>query len=178
MNIKQDINCNLIIQDEIFEEGYAHVYIVQLNKADESTMSKIFIRENAEQDIVIPLQYDGFYTIGKLKVPINPQNEYFYKNDTFYHGAEKINLDELIQIIDLDYEYFFATCKLKKCLFNASYKIISDRTSIRCNNNGVSKYDIYRRDLLWSAMNSIKYLVELEQYREAERLLERITGCN
>jgi hypothetical protein len=32
--------------------------------------------------------------------------------------------------------------------------------------------------LLWSAINTIIYLAETEQFEEAERLLERITNCN
>jgi len=32
--------------------------------------------------------------------------------------------------------------------------------------------------LLWSAINVITYLAETEQFEEAERLVERIMGCN
>jgi hypothetical protein len=42
----------------------------------------------------------------------------------------------------------------------------------------IDKELIYKRDLLWSALNVIKYMIEIDQYEEAERLLERIMGCN
>jgi len=57
-------------------------------------------------------------------------------------------------------------------------KVLDERTSIQCNNTGVDKGDLYKRDLLLSAINVITYLAEMEQFEEAERLLERISGCN
>lgn len=36
---------------------------------------------------------------------------------------------------------------------------------------------IYNRDIIWMAINVIKYLIELGQYYEAQRVLEDITQC-
>jgi len=47
-----------------------------------------------------------------------------------------------------------------------------------CNKPNSDSSLIYKRDLLWSAMNVIKYLVEMDQLEEAQRLLEEITACN
>ena len=50
--------------------------------------------------------------------------------------------------------------------------------SNQCSFNKASSEDIYKRDLVWSALKVIKLLVEKDNFEEAERLLERITGCN
>ena len=37
---------------------------------------------------------------------------------------------------------------------------------------------IFRRDLVWMAINVIKYLTECSQLAEVERIIEIIKGCN
>ena len=36
----------------------------------------------------------------------------------------------------------------------------------------------YKRDLVWAALNVIQYMIDSNQLAEAQRLLERINGCN
>ena len=36
----------------------------------------------------------------------------------------------------------------------------------------------FARDLVWMAINVIKYLTECEQLAEVERIIETIKGCN
>jgi hypothetical protein len=37
---------------------------------------------------------------------------------------------------------------------------------------------ILKRDLVWAALNVIQYMIDFNQLAEAQRLLERINGCN
>ena len=37
---------------------------------------------------------------------------------------------------------------------------------------------IYKRDLVWMAINVVKYLTQCEQLAEADRVIKTIQGCN
>lgn len=182
--IISDINCNTIVQNEEFRKGFVYVYILQLNKADGNTITQVFIREDEESEIKFNIGYDGFYTLCRLVVPNSASDSYYYYDGTFYKGLKEVELSELINVnpeisgLDISYYYYFQLCKLRKCYIKAAKSILDNRASIRCDSRGVSQSDIYKRDLLWSAINTIIYLAETEQFEEAERLLERITNCN
>lgn len=183
--IISDINCNTIVQNEGFNPDYIYIYILQLNKSNGETVCQSFVRTNEEQEIKFTIGKDGYYTLCKLKVPYDESMPYYYKDEKFYYrGIREASLYELLSInpeesqLQITYYYYFQLCKLRKCYVNIAQKIINDRNSIRCSSNGVNKEDIYKRDLLLSAINVITYLAEMEQFEEAERLLERITGCN
>ena len=185
--ITADINCNTIVQNEEFNPGFVYVYVLQLNKANGSTISQVFIREKAEEEIKFTIRQDGYYTLCKIIVPTDPNNQstnYYYYEGDFYKNDKQVELAELINInpevsgLELAYYYYFQLCKLRRCYIAAAKSILDKRAPINCDSNMVSKADIYKRDLLLSAINVITYLAEMEQFEEAERLLERVTGCN
>ena len=182
--IISDNYCNTIVQNELFEEGFVYVYILQLNKANGDTITQVFIKTKAEEEIKFNIGLDGYYTLCKIVVPTTFNAMYYYKDERFYRGLSEVELSELVNVnpeisgLDISYYYYFQLCKLRKCYIKAAKAILDKRAPIRCDSKGVDHSDIYKRDLLWSAMNTIMYLAELEQFEEAERLLERITGCN
>lgn len=177
-----DKNCNTIIQEE-YDNEYAYIYILQLNRTTE-TISNIFIRTKESETPLFDLGLDGFYTLVTLKLSKDENQEYYYKDDKFYHFNEETDLKLLLELnpnvthIDITYDYYFQTCKLRKCYINICYQIFDKVASINCDKSNLDKELIYKRDLLLSALNVINYMVEMNQYEEAERLLERITGCN
>lgn len=178
-----DKNCNTIIQDDTYDNNYVFVYVLQLNQTT-GLITDIFIKTEENQEVVFKLGLDGFYTLVTFKIPKGEGTEYYYKDGKFYHFYDEIQLQTIIEInpnvsqIETIYDYYFQTCRLRKCYVDACYKIFDSVASINCNKSSLDKNLIYRRDLLWSALNVIKYMTEMDQFEEAERLLERIMGCN
>lgn len=116
----------------------------------------------------------------------------FYSDKKFYYKEpgklineiRETTIEELVQLnhtltnIDITYYYYFQVCKLRACYAKLAQKVLDERQGIKCNISGVNREDIYLRDLVWSALNTILYMAEQEQFEEAERLLESIVGCN
>lgn len=181
--IIHDNNCNTIVQEDSYDNNYAFVYVLQLNQTGKTT-SQIFIKTEESQKIIFDFGLDGFYTLVTLKVPKDTLQEYYFNNDTFYHRNQIIELQTLIELnpqvtgVETTYDYYFQTCRLKKCFINICYQILDAQTPINCANSRIDSNLIYKRDLIWSALNVIRFLTETDQYEEAERLLERIMGCN
>ena len=115
----------------------------------------------------------------------------FYEDGTIYYKKPKKNLNECQEItvqdlvklnhqftnIDVTYYYYFQVCKLRACYVALAQKVLDERSGIKCDTK-VNKEDIYLRDLVWSALNTILYMVEQDQFEEAARLLDSIVGCN
>lgn len=183
--IVSDKDCNTIVKNEGFSFNYVYVYILQLNKVKDKSISQTFFKTDPTQEIKFTIGQDGYYTLCKLKVPLDTSMPYYYKDGKFmYKGIKEVTLYELLSVdpeisqLKITYYYYFQLCRLRKCYIDIVNKILNDRASINCNNTGVNKEDIYKRDLLLSAINVISYLAEMEQFEEAERLLERISSCN
>ena len=182
-NIKTDKNCNLIITDNTFSCKYVQVFIMKLTTSSGSTPTKIIVRENRTQQVIFNNIQDGFYTICKLTIPKDESMPYYYKNGKYYHNINEVSLQEILNInlevskIEIEYIYYFSTCNLKKCFIKICQDIFDSQTSI-CDKSGIDSSLTYKRDLLWSALNVINYMVEMDQMEEAQRLLEKITGCN
>lgn len=71
----------------------------------------------------------------------------------------------------------FCICHLNECFYRLCKNLLGDLPG-RCKNRTDDvKMLIYNRDIIWMAINVIKYLIELGQYYEAQRVLEDITQC-
>lgn len=181
--IYSDINCNIIIQED-FNQQYVYVYILQQTKSDGKVNNQILIKDSKDKMIVFPTLSDGFYTLITLLVPLDESLPYYYKDGKFYKNVQEVSIQEIIEVnseyskITPIYDYYFQVCRLKKCYIKACQEIFNKTASIRCSNKNVDSFLIYKRDLIWSALNVIKYMTEFDQFEEAERLLEEITNCN
>ena len=183
--IISDKDCNTIVKNEGFSFKYVYIYILQLNKIKDKSISQTFLKTKPTDEIKFTIGQDGYYTLCKLKVPLDPSMPYYYKDGKFmYKGIKEVTLYELLSIdpeiskLKITYYYYFQLCRLRKCYVDIVNKILDERGNLNCSSNGVNKEDIYKRDLLLSAINVISYLAEMEQFEEAERLLERISSCN
>lgn len=71
----------------------------------------------------------------------------------------------------------FSMCHLNDCFYKICKNLLSNLPG-RCQNKlDDFKLLIYNRDIIWMSINVIKYLIELAQYYEAQRILEDITQC-
>lgn len=182
-NIIHDTNCNILVNDiENFDENYAYIYILQLNKYESSPITQVFVKTLENQQIKFSGQ-DGYYTLGVLKISKDNTKPYYFNNNKIYKGETEVSLEEVLNVnpeiskVELNYYYYFQTCFLRKQYIHIAQKIINNVASIKCEPK-ISSQDSYIRDLLWSALNVIDYLIDNNCYTEAERILERISGCN
>lgn len=179
-NIGHDKNCNIIVNDNGFNENYIQIFIL---KYIDSTETQTIIRETEDQEIKFKDKGDGYYTLCKLTISKSKSKYYYYKDGKFYHNVQEVTLKEILNVnpevsgITPEYIYYFSTCHLKKCFINICQEIFKAQTSI-CNKPVSDGSLSYKRDLLWAALSVIEYLVEMCQMEEAQRILKEIAGCN
>lgn len=132
-------------------------------------------------DEMTQLEKDDF--ISKGIVYYNDKIFYYKEPKKTLDNVREITIEEIVQIehtltnVDFTYYYYFQVCKLRACYAALAQKILDQRSGIRCGRS-INKDDIYKRDLVWSALNTILYMAEQEQFEKAQRLLENIVGCN
>lgn len=179
--IINDCSCNIIVQNDPYDVNYVNVYILQWNPTDLSKVtSQTKIRESEKESIIFTIGKDGFYTLCTVPIPLDSSKPYYYKDGKFYKGDQEVTLQEVLESDDVEpsYEYYFQTCWLRRCYIKYAKEIIDSRNVSICSADGIDSNISYKRDLVWSALNVINYMIELDQYEEAQRLLERIQGCN
>lgn len=175
-----DKNFNIIINDD-FDPNYGYVYALQHTISDGSITCEVLIKDAEDQQVLFETTEDGFYTLITIKVPRDPSNYFYYRDNKIYKGAEEVQIQEVLETnphisnITPTYDYYFLTIRLRKCYVDACNEIF--RTKGKCFDYKNSDL-IYKRDLIWSALNVIQYMAELDQYEEAQRLLEELTSCN
>lgn len=172
--ITNNTKCNIIINDN-FDENYVYVYTLHFKDYDD----QVIIKTKESDQVLFNTSFDGIYDIMTIKVPIDPvSNNYYYLNGKFYNGEQEITIMDLLDSKELDIkvEKYFNKCKLRQCYIDICYKIFN-QSSNNCG-KGIDSNLLYIRDLIWMSLNVIDYMVEMEQYDEAERLLDRVTGCN
>ena len=181
--ITYDMDCNTVIHNINFDENYAYIYVLQLNKSKE-IITRVAVKETIDDEVVFDIGQDGFYTLITVKVPVDPEKEYYYRDGKVYHINEEADLAMLLELnpevsgLIVEPMYYFQTCRLRKCYISLCQQIFDQVHSVDCNKENLDRNLIYKRDLLLSAINIIEFMAEKNQYVEAERILERIMDCN
>lgn len=208
MKINTDKNCNIVVFDDtdypyngLDYSNSASLYIVQLNQSNNPIIiyNKLDKHINSDgQPIVIESPTGGFITMCTIILPkVNDPSEFIPGNSGGYFtdgtnilykdnqgNVRDVQEQELLEINPEPYnlnkitQNFFSVCYLRKCYISLCQKIFKDRGFDRCFNSKVSSQLIYKRDLVWAALNVIQYMIDSNQLAEAQRLLERISGCN
>lgn len=102
-------------------------------------------------------------------------------------SPEEVPLGEILDLNlnSRDYTVYYtekdyvSICFLQECYINLCQQIFNKRGFSPCwNKNTVDSELVYKRDLVWMAINVIKYLTSLNQLSEVERIIEQINGCN
>lgn len=86
---------------------------------------------------------------------------------------------EIVTTISRIYKEYVAICFLQNCYVSLCQQIMNGKGFTKCWNKSTVDQDlIYKRDLIQMAINVIKYMTQFNQLTEAERIIERIGGCN
>lgn len=181
--------------------------VLQHNKTEETKYTNpIYTKHTDNQLINIPVKFDGWFTVVHIVLPtkewfdkeiakqegsaIGLYSIVYYSDGTYIYKyinsqTTQTTVEELIEInpinttisrIEKDY---VSICFLRKCYINLCQQIFNSRGFSPCwNKNNIDSDLIFRRDLVWMAINVIKYLTECEQLAEVERLIEVLKGCN
>ena len=181
--------------------------VLQHNKTTETVYrDPIYTKHDTLQPINIPVEFDGWFDVIHLVLPsiewFNREIDksegsalglydlvYFSDGIDIYKyldgNVSQVTINEVLEVnpinttISKTNRDYVSICFLRKCYINLCQQIFEDRGFSRCwNKNKVDSELIYKRDLVWMAINVIKYLTECEQLAEVERIIETIQGCN
>lgn len=184
-------------------EDTVSISTIVYKRVSTDVLGEIFIIPQTEFFIPIelPIIQDGWAQLVHLVIPSKkwfdkqPQNVLdFYEVVYYIDGMDcykyfqgKIELIEIHDLLERNpakttiskhSDNFFIICDLLEC-----YKklILEASKELGCNPCiDSTKYNdlIYRRDLVGIIIGVIKHLIHCEDYEEAQKLLERIDGCN
>ena len=164
-------------------------------------------RFNTENKVInIPVKFDGWFNVCRVVLPskewfereLNKETgsaiqsydivyysdgEYLYK---YTDGNSQVaTIEEITDrntegtTISRVFKNYVSICFLKKCYLSLCQQIFNSRGFSKCWNRSQIESDlVFRRDLVWTAINVIKYRVEFNQLAEAQRVIEQIGGCN
>ena len=181
--------------------------VLQHNKTTETVYrDPVYTKHDTLQPINIPVEFDGWFDVIHLVLPsiewfnreINKSEGsalglydlvYFSDGIDIYKyldgNVSQVTIIEVLEVNPINTTVsktnrdYISICFLRKCYINLCQQIFEDRGFSRCwNKNKVDSELIYKRDLVWMAINVIKYLTECEQLAEVERIIETIQGCN
>lgn len=114
----------------------------------------------------------------------NLPDEQFYK----YHLGEitKVEIDEITQVNTEDTTLIkgslniFQTCHLEECFYRICKYLLEN---MPCNDPCFSdkmkgfKEEILNRDIVWMALNVIKYCIEQQKFFKAQYIIEQMETC-
>lgn len=181
--------------------------ILQHNKSQESVYrNPVYSLHTSNDPIQIPVTFDGWFTVVHVVLPSKEwvNNElskeegsaiglydivYYSDGNSVYKyidgSTQETTIEEILEInpvnttISKTQKDYVSICFLRKCYINLCQQIFNSRGFSRCwDRNKIDSDLIYKRDLVWMAINVIKYLTECEQLAEVERIIETINGCN
>ena len=170
------------------------------------TLKTIYTKHDTLKSVDIPIGFDGWFSLVHLVIPniewFNKELEktegsalglynivYFSDGIDIYKyingKTSQVTIDDILEINTVNTTIsrisrdFVSICFLRKCYINLCQQIFNDRGISKCwNKNKVNSELIYKRDLVWMAINVVKYLTQCEQLAEADRVIKTIQGCN
>lgn len=182
------------------------VVVLQHNKTQETVVKSPTYDYHTSDYIEVPVGFDGWFTINYIVLPnkdwFDREQEkssgsalglydivYFVDNGYIYKYVDGemdgASIEEVLEVnpinttISKTSKDYVSICFLQKCYVNLCQQIFNDRGFSQCwNKNSVDSELVYKRDLVWMAINVIKYLTEFNQLAEVERIIEQINGCN
>lgn len=183
------------------------VDVLQHNKVQETVYRDPTYTPHDNSGLIqIPVKFDGWFTVIHIVLPSKQWFEselskaegsalglynivYFSDGVNIYkyidESISQVTIDEVLEVNPIDTTIsktdrdYVSICFLRKCYINLCQQIFNDRGFSSCwNKNKVDSELVYKRDLVWMAINVIKYLTECEQLAEVQRIIETLQGCN
>lgn len=189
------------------------VSFLKLNKLEENIIKDYTVTRHINQDdyITLPVKFDGWFTVTYIVLPTqewfdkelaktegsylaNYSIVYYTDGTTFYKYRNGIStavaLQEIIEINPINttilktQKDYVSICFLRECYINLCKQIFNSRGLSQCQSRqNIDSELIYKRDLVWMAINVIKYLAEKHSetnptLSEVQRIIEIITSCN
>lgn len=182
--------------------------VLQYNRIDnpEIQVPVYSPHESQSKGVILPVNFDGWFSVYHIVLPTEawflsekeketgsslPLYQVVYYSDgtnifKYLNGEiQATTLEEVIErntegttISKIDKNYV-SICFLKKCYISLCQQIFNSRGFSKCwNKNSLENDLVYRRDLVWMTINVIKYMTQFNQLAEAQRIIERIGGCN
>lgn len=173
MKISINCGCDIIVEDIEFVEGFYNVIALQYKER----VIDSYIKTSIEDEVIFRDKDDGYYKLYALSLKNSPEEaEKYYIQDEIYYDLEgnEVSLQTILEDSEVykDIIPFFSSMKLYHAYITECKKIILQ--SERCNTG----LDTYRRDLLRSVFDTIGYLVDCENFDEAQEIINKISGCN
>lgn len=135
-------------------------------------------------DMVYVAEYDSKKIYKVFRTPYSPE-------DWSDWQKEGVDIQEVIErntegtTLSRTCDTYVSICYLMHCHLSLCQEIFEGHGfsgqggSGRCfSKSNVDDELIYRRDMVWMALNVIRYLVEANRLQEAQRIIEQIGGCN
>ena len=198
---------NTVSKGEFKFSDTISIDVLQHNKSHKTTYSDPeFTLHTKKKQVQIPVKFDGWFTVVHLVLPtkewfereknktegsaLNLYNIVYYSDGQYVYKyikgeISKATIEELIEVNVVDTtiskieEDYISICFLRKCYINLCKQIFNSRGFSPCwNKNNIDSDLIFRRDLVWMAINVIKYLTECNQLAEVQRLVEMLESCN
>lgn len=190
----QIVDGKIVIMDDtpdpvngLARKNTVSIYIVQSNRSNSSKIIYYDIIQNLNEPRVIRLDpTDGYLEFCHIVLPLEEYkgNSIYYSDGQYVYknGTRLTDLQEIVEVNSNEFvrhiHNFFSVFHLRKCYISLCQKIFNDRGFDRCFNGKVDSKLLLKRDLVWAALNVIQYMIDFNQLAEAQRLLERINGCN
>lgn len=171
-------------------ESYSLVPHIDID-IDEITLKKDGLKR--VEHIIIPT-YEWFLYVRDMNESSfddYPNGVYFIgEGDKFYkyhYGIiTEVPLQEILEINQEDTTliktslHTFELCHLEECFFKLCMYLLENMPCIDpCFNDKAKGFagEILNRDIIWMALNAIKYCIEQQQFYRAQKILERVETC-
>lgn len=179
-----------------YSETYTVNVIVKytLDKINSGSIIDVIFNDHCSylDELHYTIKEDGYYEIYHIILPTKEWYEagiipdldiYYTDGNQFYNVVNGVSKEvSVADVVNANCDgntisqtslAQFSICQLFDCYINTCQQVF-DNELTSCDKNADL---IHKRDLIWMAINAIKYHVELGQLMEAQRILEELTNC-
>lgn len=173
--------------------------VVRFNTINETKILRVFISD-IDLSNIFEIKEDGWYDVHHIVLPTKEwfdqaledggmiytyDTVYYIDNEKFYKYKNSVTteicIEEILErnplntTISVACQNHFSIFYLMHCYILLAEKLLS--INLRCENNQLSELT-FNRDVLWMAINIIKYSVEFGDLEGATVRLSKLNYCN